>query len=45
MIELLLRLAAAALLAVLLARFAAWAAWRCLPNYFLRALRRNAATG
>ena len=43
--ELILRLAAAALLAALLARFAAWAAWRYLPDYFLRALRRNAATG
>ena len=45
MIELLLRLAVSALLALVLARFAAWAAWRYLPNYFLRALRRNAATG
>ena len=43
--ELLLRLAASALLAVLLARFAAWAAWRYLPRYFLSAFRRNAATG
>jgi hypothetical protein len=43
--ELIVRLAASALLAVLLARFVAWAAWRYLPGYFLRALSRNAATG
>ena len=41
MMQLVLRLAASALLAVLLARFAAWAAWR----YLRIALRRNAATG
>ena len=40
MMELILRLAASAVLAVLLARFAAWAAWR-----YLSAFRRNAATG
>ena len=45
MMELILRLAASALLALLLARFAAWATWRYLPDYFRRALRRNAATG
>jgi hypothetical protein len=43
--ELVLRLAACALLLVLLARFAAWAAWRYLPNYLRMALSRNAATG
>ena len=45
MIELLLRLAASALLALVLARFAAWAAWRYLPNYLRMAFSRNAATG
>jgi hypothetical protein len=39
--ELILRLAACALLAVLLARFAAWAASRYLRSAF----SRNAATG
>ena len=45
MMELILRLAASALLALLLARFAAWAAWRWLPNYLRMLFRRNAATG
>ena len=43
--ELILRLAASALLAVLLVRFAAWAAWRSSRNYLRMAFRRNAATG
>jgi hypothetical protein len=39
--ETIVRLAAAAFIAVLLARFIAWAAWRQLRMVF----RRNAATG
>ena len=43
--ELVLRLAATALIAALLARFAAWAAWRCVTGYLRIAFSRNAATG
>ena len=43
--ELILRAAVSALLVVLLARLAAWAAWRVLPDYWRTVFNRNAATG